>query len=676
MDGSGFRLDIQGLRGFALVLVLCTHAEVPGMSGGFVGLDVFYVLSGFLITGLILHEVDRTGTVSLVRFYARRARRLLPLAVTVLAAIFVGSLLLFGPVRAYKVAGDMLAATLYFANWRFIAQSTDYFAFDDASKTPVQHYWSLSVEEQFYLLWPVLILGALWLARWRRWSLRTVLGVLLTVLGLASLAYGVWFSGVAPRQSYFSTLARAWELALGCGLALALPAVIRLPRGVSWLMTAGGLAVLVATTLTLSGATPYPGWWALAPTLASVAIIVAGTAVTASAPVRLLCVRPLQDLGRISYAWYLWHWPALVFAAAAFGPLTPAQKVAVTLASWVPTIITHHLIEERFRRSAVLARRPRLAVSFGVACTATAVLLAVLLTGLRGAVPTASADAAPGARMLDRGETLQRTAKAVRPNLRHAEEDRGRAFSDGCHLKGTRRVSSPDCVYGSRGSRKTVVNVGDSHGLMYAPALMKLARHRGWRLVSLTKAGCTVAEVDLDDRCDAWRENTLRRIERERPSVVVVSSGTNDGDRYAVRRDGKRLSRAASEPLLERGFRQTLQRLRRTGAKVVVIRDIAHARHDVIDCVADHLKHLAKCAVVPHRSSARAFDAKGAHGLRGVRVVDPLLKLCPVQPEGGRRCPAVIGNVLVYRNHYHLTATFARTLAPWLGRHLPKVRAR
>jgi peptidoglycan/LPS O-acetylase OafA/YrhL len=666
MDERGFRLDIQGVRGFALVLVLACHAELPFAEGGFVGLDVFYVLSGFLITGLILKEIERTGTISLLRFYARRARRLLPLAVFVLAVTAVGAFALFGPVRAYHAAGDIVAAALYYVNWRFIAESVEYFQFDADVVSPVQHYWSLSVEEQFYILWPLVILGAISIGRAAGWAPRRLLWAIVVPVGLASFAFGVWDSAVAPERAYFSSFARVWEIAVGCALALALPAGLRIPRLLSGLVTGAGLIVLAWTAIGFREDLPYPGWHALLPTLATAAIIVAGTATAASGPVRLLSTPPLQYLGRISYAWYLWHWPVLVFAATLWGPLTPLENVAVTLAAWFPTIVSHHLIEERFRHSRKLAQQPRRAMALGASLTGAATVVGLALAALQPTVPIAEGNQVQGARAAERGEPLQRSAAAIRPDPRHAERDRGLAFDDRCHLKGTPKVESPRCVYGHARSDTSVVNLGDSHALMYFPALHRLARQRGWRLTNLTRAGCPVAAVRYERRCDAWREHSLRRIERGRPDLVVVHNSIDE--RYRVVARGERLDRGASERLLEAGLVRTLRRLQRTGAKVVVVRDMAEASPDVVDCVADHLDDLAACAFRPDRPVARSFDARAAHRLRRVRLVDPMPVLCP-----RRRCAAVIGNVLVYRNKNHLTATFSETLAGWLGRRLGRI---
>ncbi|MGI8729785.1 MAG: acyltransferase family protein [Solirubrobacteraceae bacterium] len=660
---KGFRLDIQGVRGFALILVLLTHAELPYAHGGFIGLDIFFVLSGFLITGLIVGEIQRTGTLSLLKFYGRRAKRLLPLAGTVLGVVVLGSFLLFSPVRSISVAGDVTASALYFVNWRFMANAVDYFAFEADQISPVQHYWSLSIEEQFYLLWPAMLLIVAAASKRLRVDVRRPMLIVVATIGLASLAYGIDFTGVDPQQAYFSTLGRVWELAVGSVLALTLPAALKMPRWLSAALAAGGLAAFVLVTVQWDGATPYPGWQALVPTLATAAIIIGGTATTASAPIRLLSIAPLQFLGKVSYSWYLWHWPALVFAAAIWGNLGWPERLAITLLVGVPAIATHYAIEERFRRSPGLNRRPRRALALGVACTAVAAVLGVSLSVLQPRIDLATPAEARGAEAAQ-SATIQRTATKLRPTLEDAEADRGRLWNDDCLVKGKKR-SSPDCEYGNPDSDTTVIVFGDSHALQYFPAMLELAKQKDWRLVGLTRASCPIADVFYQPTCKAWLRNTMRRIRREKPDLIVTSNSIDD--RFRVRVDGEALSRQRSEPLLEAGYARTLRRLKRTGARVAVIRDQTRAPFVPASCVADNTGNLRKCVFDTDRQFRYAFVGRGARKVRGVKVIDPQPKLCP---RG--RCPSVIGNVIVYRNTYHLTATYAKTLTGWLGRRLPR----
>jgi len=668
MTPKGFRMDIQGLRGLALILVLLTHAEIPAATGGFVGLDIFYVLSGFLITGLIVTEVERKGKLSLKNFYARRAKRLLPLAVTVLGVIVIGSALLFSPLRSQEVSGDVLAAALYMVNWRFISQEIDYFAFD-VGASPVQHYWSLAVEEQFYFLWPLLVVAAVVFAGSRvaqRYGLgiRQALGILIVPLFTASLAYSVYIAEANPHAAYFSTPARVWELAAGALLMLVLPLGIKLPRWVAAAAAAGGLIVLIGSMFAFEEGTPYPGWRALLPVGAGLAIIVAGTATVSSLPTRMLCWGPIQYVGKISYSWYLWHWPAIVFALALWGELSTPALTAVTLASAVPAIVTHYAIEERFRRSRTLGVRPRRALALGATCTVAAVFLGFGLQWTQSTVPTASRAAALGAQAVGPSSIAQQAAVAVRPSPREAQHQKGRLFDDGCVLLHNQTVSG-ECAYGWKESDKTVVVFGDSHALEWFPPMLDLARKHRWRLVGLARAGCVVGQVTFERPCNVWRRNSMRRIiRREQADMVVISNST--GRRYQLVRGGKRLSRRASQPHLIAGFAKTLRRLKRSGAKVAVIRDQPLAPFNPPDCVSRHINNLDRCVFQANRPRSRAFDAFGTARVRGVNLIDPIRVLCPRK----RRCRSVVGNVLVYRDTYHITPTYARTLTPWLERQL------
>jgi len=559
----------------------------------------------------------------------------------------------------------VLSAALYVVNWHFIAESIDYFAFKSALISPVQHYWSLSVEEQFYLLWPLTLGVGAGLARWRGWSMRRTIALLVVPIGIASLLYSIGFTPDHTRAAYFSTLTRMWELAMGGVLALALPAGLRMSRRLSALLAGGGLAILVLTALAFTGSSPYPGWRALLPTLATVAIIVAGTATAVSGPIGLLSRAPMQYLGKISYAWYLWHWPMIVFAGALWANLSRFDLVLVTLAAWVPAAISHYAIEERFRHSRSLGRRPKWALALGATCTATAVFLAIGLQMSNPPVPTASPELARGAMAIGPRNPYLQQVDAVRPNPLHAASDKGLLWDEGCVLLHD-ETESGECTFGAKSSPTTVVAFGDSHALEWFAPLLKLARRHHWRLVGLVRAGCVVGDVRYERPCDVWRHNAMRRIVREeRPDMVVVSNST--GGRYQVVRDGKRLDRRRSEPFLVAGFARTLRRLKRNGAKVVVIRDQPLAPFEPPECVSENLHELSKCTFPSRRKRWHAFDAFGAKRVPGVKLIDPTRILCP-----RHRCPSVMGRVLVYRNTYHLTATFARTLAPWLDRKLPK----
>ena len=346
--------------------------------------------------------------------------------------------------------------------------------------------------------------------------------------------------------------------------------------------------------------------------------------------------------------------------------------MAVLTASYVPAVLTHRWVEKPFHHSETLTRHPRKALALGGACSASSVALGLLLLALTPSVPKPpQSEVAGAAAMLEGDRLLQKSADAVHPTPREAEKLRSRMYADGCHLDRPDK-ESPECVYGNPSSETTVVLFGDSHAMHWFPALNALAKEHNWRLVGLTKAGCPPAEVSRYSpplrreyvECDDWRERTLKRIaHKERPSIVVTSMRNP----FRVLEDGKRLGREASNRALEEGYASTLEKLRSSGAEVVVFKDIPHPHKNMPECVSEALDRLQDCAIP--RSKALSYppiNARAAARVEGVHLVDPTSALCLE-----KTCPAVIGDALVYRNGAHLTPTYARTLAPWLAEQLP-----
>ena len=543
--GRRFRPDIEGLRAVAIVAVLLCHAGVPFLAGGYVGVDVFFVISGFLITRLLIGELDRSGTISLRRFYARRAKRLLPLSAVLLATVGVLSLILLSPLRNTEVAGDIISSALYVANWHFAAQSVDYFA-QGLEPSPVLHLWSLAIEEQFYLVWPGLILVTTWIFRRRGRSVRPVLWVVLALILAGSLIYGINLTDDKPAFAYFDTFARAWELALGAAIALA--ATVKMPRLLATALGWAGLAAIVYACFAFTGETAFPGTAALVPTLGAAALILSGSALAATAGGvtgmrvgvgNLLALPPVRYVGRISYSWYLWHWPAIVFAAAIWGPrLSVAAGLAAVAASWIPTQLTHTLIEDPVRRapmlSACLTGRSRSASparwsAFGVGI------------GLRAAQPTlrtAPLSEVRGAAALPEKPVPQETATALRPNPLKARADRGRSYYEGCMVGIPGRTPTAASTATHTG-RKRWSSSATRTRCSTSPRRRTGQRH-GWRLIVLTKAECPPEELEVksmvEDReysqCDEWRQDALERIETGDERTTVIMSGDTEYTPY------------------------------------------------------------------------------------------------------------------------------------------------
>ena len=669
-----FRPDVEGLRAVAIGAVLLCHAGVAPAAGGFAGVDVFFVISGFLITGVLVRELDRTGTISLARVFAGRVKRLLPQVLAAIAAVVVASSLLLAPVRADAVASDVIAAGVYAMNWRLSEGAVDYFAAGDADR-PLDHFWSLAVEEQFYVAWPPLLLALAWLGRRRAPGRHGTLAAALGAIAAASFAHAVHRAGAAPEQAYFSAATRAWELALGGLLAVALMHR-RLGRRAATAAGWAGSAAILAATLLLDAGSAMPGVPALLPVLGAAALLAAGTSRAPALPTRVLSCRPMRFVGRISYAWYVWHWPVLVFAAARLGPLSAAEGLAVTAASLVPTYVTFRCIEEPLRRSKAHLRRPRAILVAAIAGPAVAVASGVALSASLASPAALSASEAEGAGQLGRTGRIEESAIALRPRPVDASKDRGRPYEDGCLVPEPARTSPP-CVYGARRAGTTVVLFGDSHAMQLFPALEHVALRRRWRLVNLTKAGCPPAAVSVVSplsrrrypECDAWREYALRRIEREERPALVLATGSAH---HQVLDGGRRLGTEAGVRALADGWQPVLRRLQAAAGEVVVTADPPRVTFDVPACVSEHPRALRRCAFARGPAVARARAVAGAaRAVPGVRVLDPVGLLCLRE-----LCPSVIGGVLVYRNSGHLTASFAATLGPWLGRTLPRIHQR
>ncbi len=672
-SGRRFRPDIEGLRAIAIVAVLLAHAGVPFLAGGYVGVDVFFVISGFLITGLLVRELEGTGTISLRGFYARRAKRLLPLSAVLLVAVGVLSMILLSPLRNTEVAGDIIASALYVANWHFAAQSVDYFA-QGLEPSPVLHLWSLAIEEQFYVVWPGLMLAVTWIFRRRGHSVRPILWVAVIAIFVGSLIYGIVLTDDKPAFAYFSTFARAWEL--GLGAALALIGTVKLPRLAAAALGWAGVAAILYASFFFTAETAFPGSAALVPTLGAAALILSGTALAATAGgvtgVKagagwVLSLAPVRYVGRISYSWYLWHWPFLVFAAAIWGPrLSVAAGLLAVAASWVPTQLTHMLIEDPVRRAPALRRMPNRAIALGLACMAVAVGIGI---GLRDSQPTvrlAKIGDVPGAAALVDQPVPQETATALRPNPLKARADRGRSYYEGC-MVGIEGTNSNKCLYGNKTGDRTLILFGDSHAMQYFPAVEELAEIHGWRLIVLTKAECPPEEIEvksmIEDReysqCDVWRQEALKRIEAGGKSVTVVMSGDTEYTPYGP--DGEELSGDEAAEAMEAGYLRTLKRIEAAGPHTVVIRDNPSSTEDIPSCVSEDIQHLGRCAFPRHKEWDREYDVRAAEALPKAHLIDFIGDICP-----GEVCRAVIGNALVYRDKDHLTATFARTLEPML----------
>lgn len=669
-DGR-FRGDIQGLRAVAVLAVLGFHAGLPVMPGGFVGVDVFFVISGFLITGLIHREVLRTGRLSLGRFWARRIRRLLPATAVVLGAVAVMTIVVLPVTRWASVAWDIGASAFYVVNWRLAGQSVDYLA-SDAAPSPVQHFWSLAVEEQFYVLWPILLLALLWVQRRTGARLSVVMMTGIAIIGVPSLVWSVYLTQADPGPAYFVSTTRLWELAVGAALAVAGPRLARLPSAWAHPLGVLGLAAIVVAVVGFDGSTPFPGTAALLPTLGTAAVIAAGMSGRRTAAGLLLDAGVMRDIGTLSYSLYLWHWPLLVAAGVLWGGPdgTPQTAVSVLVVGFsvVPAWLTYRVVEAPFHHAQMFVRVPWRAAALGVACTAAGVAAAVVVAqAVPKPVYAENADA-PGAAVLGDdprsdpdGEPVD-TVDAMVPDVLSAPDDVASLDGELC-ISDVRGNDLETCTSGPADADITVAVVGDSKAHQWLTALEQIAQARDWRLVTYLKSACplTTLEVGLEGEpntsCASYNDARFEALMEDDSIDYVVTSQVSG---YAFG-DEPRDERAA---MMTDDLEGVWQDLESAGREVVVIVDNPNPRIDVMECVAMNEDSLGECTfnrAEGEREGGTLVQVAAAEALDTVGVVDLRDYVCPRD-----ECPAVIGDTLLYRQGSHLTATYVESLTPRL----------
>lgn len=675
------RTDIQALRAIAVTMVLLYHLWPNRLTGGYTGVDVFFVISGYLITAHLLLKPPRS-VADLLRFWGRRIRRLLPASLLVLFTTLLASRILAPNTTWESTATHIKAAALYFVNWQLASDSVDYLAREEAA-TPVEHFWSLSVEEQFYLVWPVLILLLAALALLIRRRALTVAIIGLGVVVAASLAYSIYLTGTDPASAYFVTPTRMWELGIGGLTAAALVdgALGRRRRGdaVPWPAWArialgwAGLAGIGLTAFAFSDATPFPGWQALLPVLACAAVIAACMPRGPGSPARLMALRPVQWLGDVSYSVYLWHWPLIVMVPyVSGGHLGRLDKIVVIAASLVLAGFTKVWVEDRFR-SANWGRpiyKPYLLGASLMAIVVTGALLQITESNnlrLAAADAGASEQADPGrcfgAASLAWGFAIcpQDPAALPVPAPFAAKEDKSAAYRDGCWARRP-FTDRPICTYGT-GPIKVAL-LGNSHAGHWLPALADLAKARGWTITTYLSSECapTLTRQDfptkqLTDNCQDYGRWALGKIVAGGYDLIITSNRES--------RPAEGHSWTSGGDLLATGFHRYLQQLGASGTPIVVIHDVpfpGKTVKSIPDCVAENPGHTDRCDGTP--SSWRwyyPFEA-GAAGLDNVHLIDLTPYFCTKDV-----CPAVIGGTIVYFDSSHITATYARTLTPYLG---------
>lgn len=690
VNRGGTRSDIQAMRALAVSLVVIYHIRPDGLSGGFVGVDVFFVVSGFLITGHLLQHPPRSFS-DVVTFWSRRIRRLLPASLLVLAVTLVATRIVAPSTQWLAGAQQAAASALYVVNWFLAADSVDYLAAENPPSA-VQHFWSLSVEEQFYFVWPVLIGLLVWAGARRQGSSPLARG--LVIVGLASFAYSVVATAITPAAAYFVTPARVWEFVIGALAALLVRRGLG-SVGSGWerrahvraLVALVGLVMIVGSAVIYDHGTPFPGWQAAVPTLGAVLVVLARVSPGEGPLATVLAWRPLTWIGDISYSIYLWHWPMIVLLPYLSNTIGLLDTAAILLATIILAALTRTHVEERFRRPAPIgdARRVFVATALGMSIvTGLSFLQLVEVRHLQRQSSEAVSSAIERAGIcLGAGSLADPqgcrgvTDGMIVPTPADAPNDKSAAYKavggKDCW------ASIPDfplirCTFGDPDGTVDVALVGNSHSGQWLPALEVLAAERGWRITTYLASRCAMVPTDQalptarnTAACRTWGERVVAALQTQRPDLIVLSN------RISLPASAE-ATVEASFPAYQAGYRTLFADLQAADLTTAVIADTpapgAAGHRSIPECVARFGEERQRCA------SARdeAVPAEPAAAvLFGSDQVQRLIDLNDLICTAGQ-CDPVVGGVLVYFDASHLTASYARTLAPYLGDELEGMR--
>lgn len=627
------RGDLQGLRAVAVLAVIAYHFGIPGAPGGFVGVDIFFVLSGFFITRLLVRDVEAHGRVRLVRFWANRAKRLLPNGLLTILCVLVASVVLLPSYRLPGISEDAVSAAAFFANFHFEDRAVDYFHLDDPP-SPLLHYWSLAVEEQFYLALPLLIGCVVVLLRFRRLEARTVVLLLLVLVAAVSLAASLVAIERSQPEAFFFPHYRAWQLALGGMAGLLFDRRAAVPRAIRAGGAAAGMLAIAASIALLGDDMTYPGIRALAPTVGAAALVFG---VDAGRFLAYALSRPLLvRIGDMSYSLYLWHWPVAVFLAA----LSPVPGAGGIVAGLALTALlawgAWRYVERPIHHMPLSALRPSRLLVAGAGGVAVAVCASIGAGSLQG-----------------------RSDPRITALIAEATADLGANYKNGCHL-GLDPVDQPKCRFGQPGGHRVVL-FGDSHAAQWFTPVAKAGEEAGWQVEAWTKTSCPTADVamwyprtrSVYEQCDRWRKARLRDLVENPPDLVILGNFANYYGWIFDDLRGRSADRPTSERLWRDGMQRTGEALVAAGIPVVELRDTPRMYASYKDCLSGG--RWQDCG----RQRRDALS-----GMASPRIDSALYSRLDLSDHlcSPQECPAAIDGAIAYRDSEHLTASHAAAL--------------
>jgi peptidoglycan/LPS O-acetylase OafA/YrhL len=649
-----YRRDAQGLRAIAIIMVVLWHTGILNIHDGVV---VSFVLSGYLIGRQLFREIGETGKVSLGKFWARRMRRLVPGMAIVVTVTIVFSWLFASPLRFRGYVSDGFSSAFSLLNWKLAENGTDYFA-NNGTQTPYQHFWSLSIEEQFYLVAPLLLVAVAWLSR------KLFKNRALVVAALVSIIAGSFCLSIIQTQSdqplaYFGTHTRAWELAVGLLLALGAEWLSRMNLAVAAIMTWVGLVLMIGTGMLITDHTALPGYADAGPVLGAAMVLAGGCANPRFGAEWLLKRKPFDVIANVSYGWYLWHWPLLILWPNIFGhEITYSDRFRIAFFSFLMASAMHYAIEKKIRANKAFIVVPRRGIVLGGSLTtATAAFMGIALIVPLNLAPATTTTAAPTTSVVGLDSVKQAAFQKDLPgNVQPALVDAPKDIANfGCidQLEDKTFTLRSGCVIGDLKAERTIVVLGDSHAWQWGDAFNELGIRLKVKVVTITKSGCSAEDYNIRNdqlgrsysECSEWRTSALSTIEKLHPEVIVVTS------------------RSRREATKE-GAETTFAQLQALGSKLIYMTDTPHPGVNIPDCLVLHTNDVAACnrpaTDVVEFPEQRAMEREVAVA-HGAVVMDVLPAFCT-----SATCPPVIGDRITYFDDSHVTASYALALAPFL----------
>ena len=671
------RKDIQGLRAVAILTVLFAHANFPLFAGGFVGVDIFFVISGFLITGILIKEYSSQGRISISNFYARRARRIIPAATIVIIATVILSTIILGREGSVSTYWEAIWSSLFVNNWYMAFVGVDYFSLG-ATPSPLQHFWSLAVEEQFYLIWPTLIiLLAFFAKKTQKNNLKVALTIALTLIIIASLTWSIYQTNAEPTIAYFSTLTRVWELAVGALLAV-VAHKITINKTFRTVALYAGLIMIMVAVFGFNENTSFPGYAAILPIFGATLVLLSGTNKNANFN-QILTNKFMVWIGGISYALYLWHWPMLILWETKTGE-KPSFFIALcliiisTLLAWVSTTF----IEDPLRLSLWWKSRKILTNILGLVLIISTIALSYAL------IPASALREINKMQFVPLAAALENVQKATLPNtqtyingttlpeLALIGEDRSIAYDDNCHIEHTDPTILTTCIYGDTKSGINVAVLGDSHASMWLSALNLWGIKNNIKITLFAKSECPAAEFTPYSNilkrayyeCKEWRAEAINTIIGLKPQYVILASAHQI---QAVNSDGEpETSKTVMDKKWSEGYTLTADKFKEANIPVIILGDAPGLGKDSATCIKANKEDASKCSTKMLEETETMIQretlASTNNKVPYIKVVDLFCY--------ENTCPNIINNKVVYMDGTHITKTYSEYLAGSIGERL------